>query len=151
MDSVMKKSLIAVLGAVVMMAALQGCNTYEEGPYVSFRSKYYRLVNTWEVKNVFRGLVDVSAWYTDYELDLREDGRLTVSDRDELDSLVTQEGLWDLVNDNEDLQLIYTDPPVNPDRVTYEILKLKEDELWFQLETDSTVWEYRMIPVGSAE
>lgn len=147
----MKKSLIAVFGAVTMMATLPGCNTYEDGPGLSVRSKYERMVNTWEAKTVMRGLVDVTAWYGDYQLDMREDGRMTLSDRDELDSLVTIDGFWDIVNDNKDLQLIYANPPMNPDRATYEILRLKEDELWFQETTDSVVWKYQLIPVGSAQ
>jgi hypothetical protein len=143
----MKKSLAILLFACAAVAVLPSCNTYEDGPGLSFRSKYSRVVNNWKTKTVMRGLVDVTAWYEDYQIDMREDGRMTLTNRDALDSLYTIDGFWDLVNDNKDLRLLYANPPVNPDRVTYQILRLKEDELWIQEDQDSVVWEYRFVPV----
>lgn len=142
----MKRTLITAIVATSLLLGLNACQKYEEGPIVSFRSKFDRVVNTWKAKNVFRGDVDVTAWYADWQLDLMEDGRLVLTDRDVLDSLVTQEGFWDLANDNDDLQFLYTDPPVSNDRSTVEILKLMEEELWYAHHTDTVVWQFRLVP-----
>lgn len=149
-DSTMKRNLFAVFVACSLLLTIHGCKKYEEGPYLSFQGKFDRVVNVWKAKNVFRGLTDVTAWYTDWELDLREDGRLVLTDRDELDSLVVQNGFWDLVNDNEDLQFVYADPPVSPDRATVMITKLKDDALWYQMEHDTVTWEFRLMPADTA-
>lgn len=149
-DSTMKRNLFAVFVACSLLLTIDGCKKYEEGPYLSFQGKFDRVVNVWKAKNVFRGLTDVTAWYTDWELDLREDGRLVLTDRDELDSLVVQNGFWDLVNDNEDLQFVYADPPVSPDRATVMITKLKDDALWYQMAHDTVTWEFRLMPADTA-
>lgn len=140
-----KKLLVFPLVALTLMTVLSACTKYEEGPVVSFRSKYSRVVNTWKAKYIFRDALDVTAWYTDWTLDLKEDGRLTSTDRDEQDSLLTQEGFWELVNKNEDLQFLYTKPAVANDRMTVNILKLTKEELWYENVTDSATWQFRLV------
>ena len=95
----MKKYLVLTCLVATLIVGMSGCKKYEEGPLLSFRGKFERVVNTWKPKFIFRDQVDVTAWYTDWTLDLREDGRLTQSDLNDADSLVSQEGYWDLVND----------------------------------------------------
>jgi hypothetical protein len=146
-----KKLLVFPLVALTLLTVLTSCNKYEEGPVVSFRSKYSRVVNTWKAKYIFRDALDVTAWYGDWTLDLKEDGRLTINDRDEQDSLVTQEGFWSLENKNEDLQFLYTEPAIAEDRMTARILKLKAEELWYEGTMDNATWQFRLVPVGAAE
>lgn len=146
LDSMKKKLLVLPLVALTLLTVLTSCNKYEEGPVVSFRSKYSRVVNTWKAKYIFRDALDVTAWYTDWSLDLKEDGRLTITDHDEQDSVVTQEGFWSLTNKNEDIQFLYTKPAVANDRMTAHILKLKAEELWYESVSDSATWQFRLVP-----
>ncbi len=146
----MKKLTTALCAAFVLALILGSCKKYEEGPALSFRSRYNRVVNDWDVKYAFRNNDDFTALYTDWTVNFTEDTRFVISDLDDRDSTVTQEGFWSLESDDEILRLIFTDPPVNPDRVEYEILRLKEDELWFREVTDSVTWEWRLIPNGTA-
>jgi hypothetical protein len=139
-----KKLLVLPLVALTLLTVLSACNKYEEGPVVSFRSKYSRVVNTWKAKNIFRDALDVTAWYTDWSMDLTEDGRLLITDRDEQDSVLTQEGFWDLINKNEEIQFLYTKPAIAEDRMTVKILKLAKDELWYEHATDSVTWQFRL-------
>ena len=145
----MKKFYTVLCTAFVLSLILSSCKKYEEGPALSFRSRYNRVVNDWDVKYTFQDRDDYTYFYQDWNVSFTEDGRFVITDLDDRDSTVTQEGFWSLEDDDDNLQLVFTDPPVNPDRVKYEILKLKEDELWFQNFTDSTTWEWRLIPVGT--
>lgn len=142
----MNRISIAFLAVIVSLAGLQGCKKYEEGPYISFLSKEARVTNTWHAKNVLRDLDDYTPWFEDMTIDLREDGRWTITDKDDLDSTFTQEGFWDLINDKEQIRMLFSDPPVNPDRKDYDILKLKDEELWIREITDSVTWTFHLIP-----
>jgi len=146
----MKQLSIALFAAFSLALVLGSCKKYEEGPALSFRSRYNRVVNNWEVKYAFLGNDDYTYVYRNWTIDLTEDGRFVISDLDDRDSTVTQTGFWSLANDDEDLRLIYTDPPVDPDRDEFEILKLRDDEFWFRQSTDSTVWTWRLIPMGES-
>jgi hypothetical protein len=149
MDSMKKKHLVLPLVALTLLTVLSACTNYDEGPAVSFRSKFSRVVNNWKAKNIFRDALDVTAWYTNWSMELKEDGRLTVSDLDDQDSVVVQEGFWDLVNKNEDIQFLYTKPVVANDRMTVRILKLRAEELWYEHVTDSATWQFRLVPAAS--
>lgn len=132
-----------------MLGLTTSCKKYEDGPALSFKSKTARATNNWEAKNVFQDGVDYTAWFTDWSIDMGEDGRILISDLDDNDSTITQAGFWDLVNDDEELQLLFTVPRVNPDRKLYTITRLTSKEFWFKEFTDSTTWEFRLIPVGT--
>ena len=148
----MKKINLAILTAVLLTAGLSSCKKYEEGPALSFRSKYERVVNTWEAKYVFRDALDYTAWFDTMVIDLMDDGRFVITDFNEVDSTTTtQEGFWDLVNDNEQLRFVYSKPAISPDRKFFNILKLKEDELWYEEVTDSVTWTFRLIPGTPAD
>lgn len=146
----MKKVTIALSAAFLLATILSSCKKYEEGPALSFRSKDARVINDWDVKYALEDGADKTYIYKDFTINFTEDGRFVATNLDDLDSTVTQEGFWDLVNNKEDLRLIYTEPPVADDRITYEIQKLKKDELWIKKASDTTTWEWRFIPNGTA-
>ena len=146
----MRRLSIAFLTAALLLGISTGCKKYEEGPALSLKSKDARASNNWKAKNVFQDGVDYTAWFTDWSIDMGEDGRIVITDLADDDSTwVTQAGFWDLVNDEEELRLLYTEPRVNPDRQTFTITRLTGKEFWFKEFTDSTTWEYRLIPVGT--
>lgn len=146
----MKKTSTGILTLVMLLSVMVGCKKYEDGPTISFRSKTQRVINTWKAKYVFMDEVDATAAFNNWVLDLTEDGRMTSTDS-VLDTIAVQEGFWELVNDKEEIRFIYTDPPVNPDRKFCEILRLKEDELWFREVTDTITWEFRLEPAGGGD
>jgi hypothetical protein len=140
------------LGFVLVILSLLtvACDDYPDGPKMSLRNKRERVINTWKAEYAYRDEVDATAWYRDWTLDLREDGRLIITDLDENDSVVTQHGFWDFVNDEEELRFLYSVPAVDPDQKTVTILRLREKELWFLDVTDTATWEFQLIPVDSA-
>ncbi len=146
------KKLAIQLSLVLFLSSMLivGCKKYEDGPGLSFRNKRERAINTWKAKYALRDEVDATAWYNDWTLDMREDGRIEITTLDDNDSTLTQHGFWDLVNDNEEIRFQYTVPVQVEDVNTVTILRLKEDELWFRDVTDSATWEFRLIPADSA-
>jgi len=147
----MKKIHLTILTVALLAASLVGCNKYDEGPSLSFRSASSRVVNSWEPKVVLADGQDITYYFQNFSIDMTEDGRFVSTDLDDLDSTVTQEGFWSLENDNQDLQFIYTVPAVNPDRRTYQIKMLKNDEIWLLEEQDSVTMDVRWIAAGSEE
>lgn len=147
----MRKAVFLLLGIFSIATLLTHCKKYEEGPALSFRSKEARLANNWDVKVALEDGVDKTYWFRNWTIDITEDGRFATTDLDDRDSTVSASGFWWLTNEKEDLLLVYNDPPVDPDRFTYQIRNLRDDELWIQMKGDSSTWEYRLIPVGSSE
>lgn len=140
------------LGFVIVLLSLLtvGCDDYENGPKMSFRTKRERAINTWKAEIAMRDDVDATAWYKDWTLDIREDGHIVMTDLDDNDSVVTQNGFWDFVNDESEIRFLYTIPAVDPDRKTVTILRLMEKQLWYRDVTDTATWEFHLIPADSA-
>ena len=147
----MKKVTFALSAAFLLAVVLSSCKKYEEGPALSFRTKDARVVNDWDVKYALEDGKDKTFLYKDFTINFTEDGRFVATNIASDSSTVEQSGFWDLVDNKEDIRLIYTDPPIPDDRITYDILKLKDDEFWIREITDSSTWEWRFIPNGTAE
>ena len=142
------------LGFVLVMLSLLtvGCDDYENGPKMSLRTKRERAINTWVAEYAYRDDVDASAWYKDWTLDMRDDGRIALIKTGEHfhRTVVTQNGFWDFVNDEAEIRFLYSVPAVDPDRKTVTILRLMENQLWFRDVTDTATWEFHLIPADTA-
>lgn len=140
---------------VLLLLAIAGCQPYDDGPKISFKSKTDRVVNNWMVENVYVKdeildiTGDITEDYETYNIEFFPGGYFEARVTDDLDSVHIQEGLWDLVENDEQLRLLFTEPAITPDRDFLTILRLKQDEMWFtRVDGDTTLLEYRMLPVG---
>ena len=108
------------------------CKKYDDGPMFSLRSKTERISNTWRVDKATNGGNDVTSSFDQYELQLLSNGDATLAALYSLGSLsfdFETTGTWSFEDSKEDLRLDFENDAA--DR-TYEILRLKEDELWLQ-------------------
>ena len=108
------------------------CKKYDDGPMFSLRSKTERISNTWRVDKASNGGNDVTSSFDQYELQLLSNGDATLAALYSLGSLSFEfetTGTWSFEDSKEDLRLDFENDAA--DR-TYEILRLKEDELWLQ-------------------
>ena len=108
------------------------CGKYDDGPDFSLRSRKERIANTWRVEKAMNGADDVTAAFDQYELKLEKEGDATLVANYELGAITFEfetNGTWDLMNDDEDLELDFENDDADE---TYEILRLKEKELWLQ-------------------
>lgn len=112
------------------------CKKYEDGPMFSLRSKTERISNTWRVERATDGGNDVTSSFDQYELQLLSNGDASLAALYSLGSLSFEfqtNGTWSFESKKEDLRLDFENDAA--DR-TYEILRLKEDELWLKEKGD---------------
>jgi hypothetical protein len=112
--------------------ALSSCSKYEEGPAFSLRSKEERVANTWKVDKAMENGNDVTGSFDQYQLEMLSGGQASLAalySLGELNFEFETDGTWSLENNNEDLRLDFQNDAA--DRI-YEILRLKEDELWLR-------------------
>ncbi|MEX1132953.1 MAG: DUF5004 domain-containing protein [Flavobacteriales bacterium] len=126
----MRNTTITLLLAFTGTIALSSCSKYEDGPAISLRSKTERLSNNWQVEKAYDNGSDVTSSFDQYRLEMLSGGSAALAALYSIGDLNFEfetTGTWELVNSNEDLRLDLENDAA--DR-TYEILRLKEDELW---------------------
>ncbi len=136
-----QRTLVIALAATLLST---GCKKYEDGPAFSLRSKKERIANTWRVEQALNGSQDVTSDFDQYELQMLTSGNATLSALyvlGEASFELQTNGTWSLENSKEDLVLDFEN---NDADETYEILRLKEDELW--LRTMDNGLELHLIP-----
>jgi len=136
-----QRTLVIALAATMLST---GCKKYEDGPAFSLRSKKERVANTWRVGQALNGGQDVTSDFDQYELQMLSSGNATLSALYTLGDLsfeLQTSGTWSLQNSNEDLRLDFENDDADE---TYEILRLKEDELW--LRTMNNDLELHLVP-----
>lgn len=120
--------MLAFSGSIV----LSSCSKYEDGPAFSLRSKEERISNTWRVDKAMENGSDVTSSFDQYELQMLRDGAATLAALYSLGDLTFEfetTGTWTFENSSEDLRLDFENDAA--DR-TYEIMRLKENELWLR-------------------
>jgi len=137
-----KTPILLAMGAGLFLST--GCNKYDDGPAFSLRSREERIANTWKVESAKEGSNDVTSSFTQYELRLTKGGDAALQADYELGSLTFSfqtTGRWAFENDDEDLRLDFEDDAADE---TYEILRLKENELWLREKGDDL--ELHLVP-----
>ena len=131
---------LALLSSIVFSS----CSKYEDGPAFSLRSKKERVANTWRVERASNNGSDVTSAFDQYQLQMLSDGDATLAALYTLGELTFEfetNGTWTLEDAGEVLRLDFQN---NAADESYEILRLKEDELWLR-EKDGTL-ELRLKP-----
>lgn len=135
----MNKHLI--IGLVISTALVFSSCKYDEGPTISLRPKNERVENTWKVEEVRDGDEDRTDEFEQYELRLTADGNAEL--RAEYFGVQFETtGIWKFENSKEDIYMNYEDDDADQN---YEIIKLKEKEMWLK-ETDGDRLEFHLIP-----
>ncbi len=126
------KTKIILFTGLFIAAGLTSCSKYEDGPALSLRSKKERISNTWKIEKAFRSGEDVTADYDQYVLTLTKDGDarlVAIYTSGAFTFEYETNGTWKFENSKEVLVLDFEDN--GADR-KYQILRLKEDELWLR-------------------
>lgn len=137
----MKK--IAIIMALILGVST-GCKKYEEGPVISLRTKKARVANTWKIEKAFNDGQDVTSSYDQYELYMSKDGDaklVAIYAYGDFTGEFETDGTWKFEDSKETLVLDYEDDDADE---KYQILKLKENELWLREEGQDT--ELHLIP-----
>lgn len=126
---IMKKNMTLLLVAVLgFMLIFGSCGKYEDGPGFSLRSKTARLTGEWEVDEI-----DGDSPTGTYEFEIEKDGDITFT-YEYYGDVYVNEGDWEWDSDKEVIEI-----RVDGDKVEWEVLKLTNDEFWFEDE-DKDEW-----------
>jgi len=127
----MKKQyyLLLILSFVFIFSS---CKKYEDGPAVSLLTKTARLTGEWDVDEIARE--SLKGWTLYIEFEKNGDFTLTEQDNDGYYDDFIEKGSWEWESGKESV-----DVTVSGEREEFKILRLTNDELWFEDE-DRDEW-----------
>lgn len=142
----MKKfSLLAILAMITLV--LSSCK-YEEGPFISVVPKVERVTNTWiATKSIHNGVEEVGLdgfeqvqFYKEGNCDLIFDGGIFGN--------ILYNGTWSFSTDKKSILLNLNDDAtgLTSYEATWEILRLKEEEMWVKYVDGSDTYEVFFAP-----
>ncbi len=134
----------------VFFLGLSACQTYEDGPLFSLKSKEKRVTNNWQAYLVSRNDLDEINEYSTFILDFKEGGDFYwLSQKVDADSTELS-GSWELSSANLQIKLSYmvpTDSVNFKEQLLYmDILRLKDDDMWLDYFTDGDYYSLRLSP-----
>lgn len=143
--------------ALLMTLSLGACKKYEDGPWLTFRGKKARVVNSWEYQLVLRNGLDVtdglpdlgSINYTSSKIGFNDENRFTtvIQYSDSTANTTRFDGTWAFDENEENIILTYDQPaPMEIDSQIWRITKLRENELWAEEDFGDNLYEYRLQP-----
>jgi len=121
------------------------CGMYDEGPDISFRSKIERISNTWKIEQAFKDGEDISNNYNYWKVTLTPEGYFFFFfSLDNSSFNINFTGTWELSEDKKQIEVFIQDGLNNTTIQHYEIIRLKENEMWLIRQEDGEEW--RMVP-----
>ena len=133
----MKKLLAFLLLATIVMVGFNACKKYEDGPYLSLRSKHNRVVNEWKLNKATNEGIDVTSQFQEYYFTFNDDNTYTYNRK-----LVKETGTWDF--DDDKLNIVLT-PAGSSTTESYKIIRLKNDELTLDQTVGSQTTRYYYV------
>lgn len=136
------KLAMALLLSAMVGATFTSCDNYPEGPLISLTSKTDRVTNNWKIAQAIENGTDVTSNYNQYELNLSENGTAKLTAKYTFLGVnfdFETNGTWAFVSDSQKIAFNYENDAADG---VYQILKLKEDEMWLQKEGEALELHY---------
>lgn len=119
--------------ALLAVSLLFGCQRYEDGPVISFKSRTTRVENNWKA-NVFSRndlneldqyeYMNVAITGTQFTWQAKPIGE---------DTVYTFDATWELASLDRQIKTTFLSPVTNEEALLYfDIFRLKDDELWLE-------------------
>lgn len=128
-----------ILFLIVVITVIVSCNKYENGPAISLRPKAARLANEWVIDSSYLNGIEKTDSLPKFEIIFEKDGDVNrkayINTPNGLDS-ITKTGIWEFDGDAENVIVLYADNFGISESHIWRILKLTNDEFWFE-EVDS--------------
>ena len=139
--------------AGLMTATLDSCKKYEDGPAISFRSKKKRVVNTWRLDKYYWNGIEAtsSLLIAGYTEEYTDNGSYSRSYIDKDGDFFSETGKWDFDSDKDNLvingvsSIELTDKNSTVTNTNSTILKLKQNELWYQFQNGGDLHEFQFV------
>ncbi len=149
----MNKLKFLLIFVFILLITLSGCQKYDYGPAISFRSKKNRVVGKWITEKwLINKYTDTSVTDTNRRAEFTDDGTYYYHDNNAVTNIKTDlKGTWAFRQDKE--QLLLGLPTGNNGDMIYQlwdIIKLKNKELWLEMVNygypNSLIYEWRLKP-----
>ena len=122
----MKKLLIYFLLLTISTVIISACGKYEEGPGISFLTKKNRITNTWNLTSRTTNGSTTNLSNQTWEVVIKDDDTYTSKATILGVPFFNEIGAWKFSDDKLDL---LTTPASSANTVSWEIVRLKKDEL----------------------
>lgn len=146
----MKKLNVILLTVVASVLMLTSCSPYEEGPAISLRSRTERLCNEWRLTRLYINGTEqtLSSFDQQTTLEFKDNGTVNYSYAvmDSTAIVITGSGTWEFNDDQTEVFTTITYTLGGTEKGTFKILRLKEEELWFENNEDGDVVETHYEP-----
>ena len=141
----MKKLNVILLTVLASILMLTSCSPYEEGPAISLRSRTERLCNEWRLTRLYINGTEqtLSSFDQQTTLEFKDNGTVNYSYAvmDSTAIVITGSGTWEFNDDETEVFTTITYTLGGTEKDTFKILRLKEEELWFENNEDGDVVE----------
>ena len=146
----MKKLNVILLTVLASILMLTSCSPYEEGPAISLRSRTERLCNEWRLTRLYINGTEqtLSSFDQQTTLEFKDNGTVNYSYAvmDSTAIVITGSGTWEFNDDQTEVFTTITYTLGGTEKDTFKILRLKEEELWFENNEDGDVVETHYEP-----
>ena len=146
----MKKLNVILLTVLASILMLTSCSPYEEGPAISLRSRTERLDNEWRLTRLYINGTEqtLSSFDQQTTLEFKDNGTVNYSYAvmDSTAIVITGSGTWEFNDDQTEVFTTITYTLGGTEKDTFKILRLKEEELWFENNEDGDVVETHYEP-----
>jgi hypothetical protein len=134
----MNRSILLFIASIFFVTA---CKKYENGPFLSLRSKTGRVANTWRVASYTINGVDSTATLINinYTETYEKSGAFSYNS-----TVGHSSGKWDFLLDNKDILRAGVLGQGASSKILH-ILKLKDKEFWYEIVDGSNVAEMHLI------
>ncbi|HXB40804.1 MAG TPA: hypothetical protein VNZ49_09705 [Bacteroidia bacterium] len=130
-------SVIVIIFAGLMIPAIQSCQKYPDGPFISFRTRTERVANTWKVDNYKKNGNDYTSLMGGYTETYSKDGNYSYSWGN-----LSGTGKWAFQNSDKEIRLNGIN---NQSSQTLVILKLEKKQFWYYYMDGNDKKEFHMI------
>ena len=132
------RSTLFLAATVITILNFQSCSKYEDGPAFSLRTKKSRLVGEWEVVKIDGQSPESSAYSLELSFEKNGDFDYKIGYTSYDNSSYKISGEWEFSGGKEDIEI-----NILNDKLDFEILRLTNDELWFEVQNEE--WRLETI------
>jgi hypothetical protein len=145
-----KYTLIIALASFCALLTVNSCKKYEEGPYLSFKSREERISNTWRVDKFYKNDEDITVAVNQDLPELKWtfsiNGSITRTVTINNQPIVVT-GQWALQSDDEEIRIVINTQFYTEDTV-WVIIKLMEDEFWVRYSINGDIFDVHLAPTN---
>lgn len=131
------KAVFIFAFSFIIALVFEGCNKYEDGPNISFRSRTDRVANTWKIDNYKINDDDFTSLVSGYSETFTKNGAYNYSW-----GILNGSGTWAFQNSDNEIKLSGTDSQASR---TLVILKLEEKVFWYYYLENGNKNEFHLI------